>query len=420
MNAATLFRYTTEVLSFAFVDAKPPTPPPPPDQDVLAGEAERVLRIFGKSSATTLVLFGLGSGGLAATLAASLDNDERLLVCDLDPAGARALREAGRLDWWREDNDRVGLICDTSPWALVYLLCQSGVTALDSCMALNGEAGAETRTALQNLQRVFRQGRHKSAINGTPLGHFAMQAPSLTACAMLSPAEPDLDRFLGQFPDWVEELVILWDAEEVPPHAATAAASALCPVRHLAHPLGGDFAAQRNRLLDACAHADPDEAANAGSWLLMLDGDEEFSGDMWTMLPALCPLRDIEGYWFQRQTFYPDSRHWRMGYGLWPDLQLRLFKNRPGLRFAGAVHERLTGMRGRVALVLDAPILHRTFISKRPEEIRAKLQGFDAASGGGIRHQLSEDYPHLPVAMLHQAHLLWNEFQLLILPENPQ
>ncbi|MBU1247824.1 MAG: glycosyl transferase family 2 [Proteobacteria bacterium] len=405
MNATTLYRYTAEVLSFAFAGATPPGPPASPDPETLEKNLERTRRIFDKSSATTLVLFGLGSGDLASGLAKSLQEGERLIVVDLDPARTRAILENGGLQWWNAENPQASLIADTSPWALVYLLCQSGVTQLSCCMALNPENGDTENDQLKTLQRIFRVGRNKSAINGTPLGHFAVQSPSLSAAAILSPSEPDLDRFFDQFPDWVEELVILWDAEELPNIPVNAA----CPVRQLAHPLGLDFAAQRNRLLAACE----------ADWVLMLDADEDFPSDIWTILPGLMPLRDIDGFWFQRQTFYPDTDHYRIGYGLWPDLQLRLFKNTPGLTFTGAIHERLTGITGKVGLVLDAPIRHHTFTSKRPEDIKAKLAGFDQAASGAISHVLSGDYPHLPNSHLHQAHLLWNEFQLLILPENP-
>ncbi len=401
MNAQILHRYTAEILSFAFASATPPAPPTPLATNELEKHLERTRRIFEKSSAQTLVLFGLGSGELAAGLAQSLKKDERLLVCDLDPARVRVLHEAGKLPWWTEDGP-ASLIVDTSPWALIYLLCQSGVTTLSCCMALDPAAQGEEKTQLKNIQRVFQQGRHKSAINGTPLGHFAVQAPSLSVGAILSPDEPDLDRFFAQFPDWVEELVIVWDAEKIPERNINAA----CPIKQLAHALEDDFAAQRNRLLKTCSC----------DWVLMLDADEDFSDDIWTILPALFPLRDIDGYWFQRQTFHPDPDHYRVGYGLWPDLQLRLFKNIAGLTFENKVHERLTGIQGRVALVLDAPIHHHSFVTKRPEQLRAKLAKFDIASKNSITHTLSDEYPHLPNAMLHQAHLLWNEFQLLILP----
>ncbi|MGE4504443.1 MAG: glycosyl transferase family 2 [Desulfovibrionaceae bacterium] len=408
MNAQTLHRYTAEVLSFAFSGACP-TSPPAAAPAAAREHADRILRLFSKSPTSTLVLLGLGEGSVASLLAESMREGERLIVCEADPALARALAEAGRLGWWTPESPH-SLIADTSPWALVYLLCQSGVTPLGATLANNPLSpppapSAQGRDPLKQVQQALRQGRLKAAINGTPLGHFAVQTPSLSAGCILSPEEPGLERFLAQVPDWVEELVLLWDAEEVPKRPVQAA----CPVRQLAHPLDGDFAAQRNRLLAACG----------ADWVLMLDADEDFDPDIWTMLPGLLPLRDVDGFWFQRQTFYPDEDHYRVGYGLWPDLQLRLFRNLPGLRFTGSVHERLEGLPGRVGLVLDAPIRHHTFTTKDREAIRAKLRGFDAASGGRVAHTLSEEYPHLPNDCLHRAHLLWNEFQVLLLPGNP-
>lgn len=405
MKPSTLHRYTAEVLSFAFTGADAPAVPDPASPRRREADLACIAGVFEKSSYDTLVLFGLGDGTLAADLAGCMKENERLLVCDLDPSAARALHEAGRLGWWHPESPH-SLVCDTSPWALVYLLCQAGVTPLTATMAINPGLDPAMRDALKAVQQPLVQGRRKAAINGTPLGHFAVQTPSVSAACILSPLEPDLERFFDQFPDWVEELVVLWDADEVPDRDVRAA----CPVRQLAHALEGDFAAQRNRLLQACE----------ADWVLMLDADEDFHPDIWTMLPGLLPIRDVDGYWFQRQTFHPDRDHYRMGYGLWPDLQLRLFRNHPGLSFNGRVHERLTGVPGRVGLVLDAPIRHHSFVSKRPEELQAKLAGFDAASDGTVRHRLNEEYPHLPNELLVRAHLLWNEFQLLVLPRNPE
>jgi glycosyltransferase involved in cell wall biosynthesis len=199
-------------------------------------------------------------------------------------------------------------------------------------------------------------------------------------------------------------VVVLWDAEETPGRDFACAA----PIRQLARPLD-DFASQRNRVLDECD----------GDWVLFLDGDERFSEDVWGLLPACLLVKRLTACWFPRMTLYPDESRCKAGYGLWPDLQLRLFRNEEGVRFTRPVHERLTGVEGRTALVLDAPILHYSRLTKSPEALAAKLKRFDAASGGGISHVLSDDYPTIPRSLLSEATFLVGSLSMLLLEENP-
>jgi len=230
-----------------------------------------------------------------------------------------------------------------------------------------------------------------------------VQAPNLSAGAILSPDEPELDAFFGQFPDWVKEVVVVWDAEKVPEREFACAA----PIRHLAHPLD-DFASQRNRMLKACE----------GEWVLYLDGDEMFSEDIWGLFTACMLVKRLEACYFPRMTFYPDENRVKTGFGMWPDLQLRLFRNRESVRFERPVHERLTGIEGRTALALDAPILHFSRVRKTPEELAAKLRRFDEA-GDGLTHVLNEDYPHIERSLMPEASFIMGSLQMLLLEENP-
>ncbi|MGE4293050.1 MAG: glycosyl transferase family 2 [Desulfovibrio sp.] len=397
--------YTDEVLAFAWQDApRTETPPTPSVPEELEQAAERFLRLLEKSRKTHLVLLGLGSGRLAGLLAASLPPATALTVCELAPERARGVLEAGNAAW-RTPGGPAQLLVDSSPWAVAYLLAQGGGLPAEALVQLNPELRPDEREKYQSLQRTLTLARSRAAINGTPFGHFAVQAPSLSTACILHPDEPHLDQFFGQFPDWVEELVVIWDAKEIPEREITAA----CPLRQFAHPLENDFAAQRNRMLAECK----------AEWVLFLDGDERFSEDHWTLLPGLFPVRGTQAYFFPRLTFHPDAEHCRMGYGLWPDLQLRLFRNLPDLRFENAVHERLTGLSGRTGLVLDAPILHTSHLHKKPEALRKKLALFDKASGGTVRHRLNQEYPHLPLSRFRRANLLCNELQVLLLPQIP-
>jgi glycosyltransferase involved in cell wall biosynthesis len=87
--------------------------------------------------------------------------------------------------------------------------------------------------------------------------------PRISFASVLSPEEPELEGFFAAIPEVVSEAVALWDAPDVPA-AARAASVSPVSVRHLARPLGQDFAAQRNAMLAACR----------GDWVFFLDADE--------------------------------------------------------------------------------------------------------------------------------------------------
>jgi hypothetical protein len=404
MNTTLIEQYTAAVLEFGFRDGETAAPAPPDAADPadVAAFAERSLRILDKSKGETLVLFGLGNGEHALALAAGLPETARLVVCETDPAAARAFLAAHPA--WNAPDSRFLVLADTSPWAQLYLLAMSGIAPDNAALALNPALPEEARARYRNLQRLFVNAKPHLALNSSYLSHVGVQAPDLSVGVILAPDEPGLDEFFAQFPDWVREVVVLWDAEETPGRDFACAA----PVRHLARPLD-DFASQRNRVLDECA----------GDWVLFLDGDERFSEDVWGLLPACLLVKRLTACWFPRMTLYPDESRCKAGYGLWPDLQLRLFRNEEGVRFTRPVHERLTGVEGRTALVLDAPILHYSRLTKSPEALAAKLKRFDAASGGGISHVLSDDYPTIPRALLSEATFLVGSLSMLLLEENP-
>jgi hypothetical protein len=402
MNNTLIEAYTAAVLEFEFRDGQTAPPRASSDGDEVGAFAERSLRILEKSRGETLILFGLEDGEHALALAAGLPENARLVVCETEPATARAFL-ADNPDW-NAPGARFQVLADTSPWAQLYILAMSGITPDKTSLALNPSLPEKKRAAYRNLQRLFRNAKPHQAINSSYLSHVGVQAPDMSVGVILSPDEPELDGFFAQFPDWVREVVVLWDAEETPGREFACAA----PIRQLAHPLD-DFASQRNRMLDECG----------GEWVLYLDGDERFSEDVWGLLPACLLVKRLTACWFPRMTLYPDETRCKAGYGLWPDLQLRLFRNEDGVRFKRPVHERLTGIEGRTALVLDAPILHYSRLTKSPETLAAKLKRFDAASGGGISHVLSDDYPTIPRALLSEATFLVGSLSVLLLEENP-
>ncbi|QGY40810.1 glycosyl transferase family 2 [Pseudodesulfovibrio cashew] len=397
----TIRRYTDAVLAFDFAGNSPHSEPAPKAarQEVEAF-VERTLKLLAKSGAETLILFGIGSGDQALSLENALPAKVRLIVCETSLDKARSFLDANPS--WR-DQGRCAVLGDTSPWAHLQLLALAGVSAKNAHTALNPDLNGEEKSQYQNLQRLFHAARQHQAINSAYLSHVAAQAPDMSVGVILNPDEPDLERFFGQFPEWIKEIVVIWDSENVPEECPMCRVA----VKHFAQPLK-DFADQRNRMLDECS----------GEWVLSLDGDETFSEDTWSLFPALLLIKRLEGCYFPRMTFYPDEENVKVGFGLWPDLQLRLFRNNGEVRYERPVHERLTGIKGRVALSLDAPILHYSRLSKTPEQLAAKLERFDRA-GSGVTHRLNEDYPTMERGLFNEVSFIEGAIQVLLLEENP-
>jgi glycosyltransferase involved in cell wall biosynthesis len=378
--------YSAEVLGFAFkgADGTPALPAVPAPAD-LERQAARVKAAFERSGRRHLALLGLGSGALAAALAEALPptlkGSGALCVCEQDLALVRALRAAGRLDWCGAQG-AAGLAADASPWALFFLLDRAGVAPKDALILPNPELPPRAKAAHRPLELLLTRSRPLPVPEAPPV-------PRLSAAAILAPSEPDLPGFFAQFPDWLAELVLVWDAAAAPDIPVPDR----FPVRQLARPLGRDFSAQRGAMLAACS----------GEWVLYLDADERLSPGAWSALPALCAAPEVHnvGAWhFPRLSPYPDAEHVLMGFGLWPDVQLRLFRNAPSLRFVNPVHERLTGLGGAQALALDVEIEHLSRLRKGEEALRRKLDRFDEAGAGRVRHALSAEYPSLPRGLL--------------------
>jgi len=177
-------------------------------------------------------------------------------------------------------------------------------------------------------------------------------------------------------------------------------------VRHLARPLEGDFSAQRNAVLAACTT----------EWVLFLDGDERLDAAAWAMLPAM--LRGpAAAYALPRWTLMGTEASCRAGFGLWPDVQVRLFRVGAGTRFENRVHERVRGLEGPCALALTVHLEHYSHLWKDSETLAGKLRTFDAAAGRQSMHVLSAEYPVVDCALLGALEACPPSGTVLLLPD---
>jgi hypothetical protein len=377
------FQYTSEVLAWRLGSPGRPRPAPPSDPADTAKRAGRVCRhAAGRQG---VILAGLGAGDLAAALARDLPAEVALTVLCLDPDTARSLIGAGRLAWATPQGSRQ-LLVDTSALALFALLAMAGWTPDTALATVNPEP-----TRPEEQRRLAQWRRFFAGTRPAPEPSAGTEAPPQPTLAVLArPDEPDLPGFFAAVSGLAGRAAVLWDAADVP-GAAREAERLGVPVTHLARRLADDFAAQRNALLAACPEG----------WVLTLDPDERPGPGFSEALGRVMGMPGIGGAYFPRTTLHPRPDRALVGYGLWPDLQLRLFRTGPPgqPRYVRPVHERLEGLTGRAVLALDAPILHLNRRLADEAAVTAKLAGFDAAAGAPL-HRLNPDYPSLPLEYL--------------------
>lgn len=167
-------------------------------------------------------------------------------------------------------------------------------------------------------------------------------------------------KLLSDFAPHFADRIVLLDGSEAD---AAALAQAVPGVRVHAHPLDGNFAAQRNRV-----------QALASGWVLQLDSDETPDAALLGALGWLTAAADRDGLW----ALGLPRRNWVDGVqaALWPDIQYRLTQSH--IRFAGSVHERPVVPFDRTSLALAGAIdhhLHRARVIERSRVYEAMSAG---------------------------------------------
>jgi|GEM_PF-992827 len=439
--------------------------PPPSAVSGVSRDMERVARLAVHGGRSHVLLLGTPSRHEIQTLLDSLPEHVRLVACSMSPeltrtrlggygayhggcspastgsAGARNVSPDSPAEVFSDAHPAITaastcdgapiplarqdtkppflLLCDTSPWALLLLLHDAGVVPETTLTTFCASQGADERPLLRQLRKLFLMATRLSppsppAPVATAPVPSALASPALVpsdrtappagvpplhACAILHPHEPGLDAFFAQLPDWLSGMTVIWDGDSVPvtPDCAV-------PVRHVCRPLDADFAAQRNAMLDAAPH----------EWVVYLDADETLSPGTWSCIRTWAHHaadNRIGGIALPRHTFLPDGHNIRAGFGLWPDIQLRLFRNVPGVRFEGRIHERVTGLSGGFILLPGHPILHHSLTGKDRQAIEARLRTFDLAAGRSL-HRLSHEYPGLPRQAFEAAAHHWGDAAL--------
>ncbi len=341
------------------------------------------------------MLFGITDGKLAREIALNKADDMELLVCDLFPEHVR--QHLASLSEISSHSSKFKILTDSSVWSILLLLFQNGYNSGNCHLVLNPSLTSRAKAEHQNLQRLF-SGMKSLEIPDND------NFPSISAGAVLSPDEPGLEEFISNFPGWLNEIVLVWDCLEKSDFPRLTHPEGVTIINKC-HPLEADFGAQRNRMLKECS----------GQWVVYLDADERLNNDDWNHLRRATSINDCKGWYLPRLTFYPDEQHVRTGYGLWPDLQLRLFQNTGKLEFINKIHEQIKGIEGPAGILPAAAINHLTHLLKSREKIEAKLEGFNEAAGGQYSHQLGAEFPNVERRMLETRNK--HSLPAVILPE---
>ncbi len=144
-------------------------------------------------------------------------------------------------------------------------------------------------------------------------------------------------------------------------------------VKFVEHPWEGDFGKQRQVSLE---HA-------TGDWVIRLDADEAFSREFEENVRALLSSapKEVVAYNIRQCNLIGDENYYSRkfdGHESFP----RIWRNLPGVRWEGHVHEKLLGLSGAV-LPWEVYVVHYGFLDK--ERYREKGRFYSKIDGSGIR-----------------------------------
>ncbi|MCU0308989.1 MAG: glycosyltransferase [Thermoleophilia bacterium] len=147
------------------------------------------------------------------------------------------------------------------------------------------------------------------------------EAPRVSLCMIVKDEEAHLERCLASARAAVDEMIVV----DTGSTDGSVAIAERMGARVLHHEWTGDFAAARNVSLEAAT----------GDWILYLDADEELADG--AQVRALVGDPDAEGFFLREVSYLGDE----VGIDAVANPAFRLFRNRPGYRFRGALHEQI-------------------------------------------------------------------------------
>lgn len=159
-------------------------------------------------------------------------------------------------------------------------------------------------------------------------------------------------------------------------------------IRLLHHPWPNDFAVQRNFALHQAR----------GDWVFFIDADETIGKNFARFIGKLMKIRRYVYYWFRRYWLIStDPMLYLHGEPIYPDYQLRLFRNKIGAYYRGRVHAR-PRIYGLGAFVENVHLFHYKLIDVTRKEREEDIKQYEELKrGAGLIHRryyLGEDYDY--------------------------
>lgn len=216
-----------------------------------------------------------------------------------------------------------------------------------------------------------------------------MARPTLSVCVTSFDRVALLPRLLDNLAGVGDELVVL-DTDSTDGSAELLAADPR--VRLVQRPFDGHYGRLKNAVLYEARC----------EWILLVDSDELLGDTLRVRLPKLVRSRWFSHYKLPRYWLAPGPgplRHVHAD-GLYPDWQLRLFRNQPPFRYpdSAAVHEHFPREgRGRGRKLAGCHLFHLDFLLNDRAAREAKVAHYGTGSAEAAltsRVYLWEDRPH--------------------------
>ncbi len=139
-----------------------------------------------------------------------------------------------------------------------------------------------------------------------------------------------------------------------------------------ASPWTGHFGDQRNASLRRCT----------GDWIMRLDADEAYSDDFERGIRAFLETMppDVGGCTIRQCNLIGNETFYSKAYDDYEAIP-RIWRNRPGVRWEGQVHERLSGIEGRI-VPIQAYVVHYGFLDR--DRYARKGEAYAGIPGSGF------------------------------------
>ena len=165
-----------------------------------------------------------------------------------------------------------------------------------------------------------------------------------------------------------DEIVVLIDSDKATAGIMQTIDTNISHIKYYKRSLNNDFASQKNYLFSKCTK----------DYIVNLDADEIIYEDFISNVKEILKLNpSVEAFWVPRWNEvkgitdeWISKWRWTIDEKFrvnWPDLQMRIIKNKPEIQWVNPVHEQLSGYKSYASLPHDVPycIYHIKSIEKQ-------------------------------------------------------